>query len=256
MAIIALKAWYIDKYEPVTELEKRPQDLRLSKNSLLKSALRADFLEDSLEIKNSVWFQRYLAGETIEFYVEGSGGYIISNIDLISHEIYFTKQDVLAQLEPTVFLSCQQRDAESSQSLSNVLSEAIAQINQKSRVSLKLETSLRSPDAPLRLSTSVARKIRKSLLFVANTTPIAEISHPETPQLIPSPIVCIELGSALQSKRVEQILLVQIQPEGSLGKLAFDLPTHQQLLCTKVEELATTLPSVLEALLQRYNLFS
>ena len=49
MAIIALKAWYLDKYEPLQELEKRQHDLRLNKNSLLKSALRADFLEDSQE---------------------------------------------------------------------------------------------------------------------------------------------------------------------------------------------------------------
>lgn len=44
MAIIALKAWYLQEYEPIKEL-KRPHDLRLSKNSLLKSGLRADFLK-------------------------------------------------------------------------------------------------------------------------------------------------------------------------------------------------------------------
>ena len=103
MAIIALKAWYLEQYEPIQELEKRPQDLRLSKNSLLKSGLRADFLEDSKDVKGSNWFQRYLEGETVEFYIEGSGGYIISNIDLISHEIYFTKQEVMAQLDPVIF---------------------------------------------------------------------------------------------------------------------------------------------------------
>ena len=43
MAIISLKAWYIEEYEPIKQLQKRPYDLRLSKNSLLKSALRADF---------------------------------------------------------------------------------------------------------------------------------------------------------------------------------------------------------------------
>ncbi|MEO1148538.1 MAG: hypothetical protein AAFY26_23450, partial [Cyanobacteria bacterium J06638_22] len=73
MAIIALKAWYLEEYEPIRELEKRPHDLRLSKNSLLKSALRADFLDDSDEVKESDWFQRYLDGETVEFYIEGSG---------------------------------------------------------------------------------------------------------------------------------------------------------------------------------------
>jgi hypothetical protein len=107
MSIIALKAWYLQEYEPIRELEKRPHDLRLSKNSLLKSGLRADFLEDSEEVKNSLWFQRYLEGERVEFYIEGSGGYGISNIDLRSHEIYFSKQEVMAHLEPTIFLCYQ-----------------------------------------------------------------------------------------------------------------------------------------------------
>jgi hypothetical protein len=81
MAIIALKAWYLREYEPIRELEKRPQDLRLSKNSLLKSALRADFLDDSDTVKESEWFQRYLQGELGEFYIEGIGGYAIANVD-------------------------------------------------------------------------------------------------------------------------------------------------------------------------------
>jgi len=125
MAIIALKAWYLEQYEPIQELEKRPQDLRLSKNSLLKSGLRADFLEDSKDVKGSNWFQRYLEGETVEFYIEGSGGYIISNIDLISHEIYFTKQEVMAQLDPVIFLSYQSEYQTSNQVLVEVLNDAI-----------------------------------------------------------------------------------------------------------------------------------
>jgi hypothetical protein len=40
MSIIALRAWYIQDYEPITELEKRPPDIRLSKKSLLKSGLK------------------------------------------------------------------------------------------------------------------------------------------------------------------------------------------------------------------------
>ena len=67
MAIIALKAWYLDAYEPLRDLEKRPYDLRLSKNSLLKSALRADFLDDSDTVRQSTWFQRYLDGEAVEW---------------------------------------------------------------------------------------------------------------------------------------------------------------------------------------------
>jgi len=70
MSIIALRAWYLQDYEPIPELEKRPPDIRLSKKSLLKSALRADFLEESDEVNKSTWFGRYLEGENIEFYIE------------------------------------------------------------------------------------------------------------------------------------------------------------------------------------------
>ena len=62
MSIIALRAWYIEDYEPIQQVEKRPPDIRLSKKSLLKSALRADFLEDTEEVKQSTWFGRYLEG--------------------------------------------------------------------------------------------------------------------------------------------------------------------------------------------------
>ncbi|GAC1499216.1 MAG: hypothetical protein NVS2B14_12630 [Chamaesiphon sp.] len=255
MAIIALKAWYLEQYEPIQELEKRPHDLRISKNSLLKSGLRADFLEDSQEVKHSNWFQRYLEGETVEFYIEGSGGYTISNIDLISHEIYFTKQEVMAQLEPEIYLSYQTEYDASSTPSREALNEALETINQRSRLLLKLEEAQRLIDAPMRLNSTMIRKIRKSLLFIADGTPIARINGKDAQQLIPSPNVCIEMGYALQSKQTEQILLVQMEREDLPGKFPFDLPNHQQLLFKTASDLHKTLPQVIETLLQRFNLF-
>ncbi|HBL58089.1 MAG TPA: hypothetical protein DDZ80_06010 [Cyanobacteria bacterium UBA8803] len=254
MAIIALKAWYLQQYEPITELEKRPHDLRLSKNSLLKSGLRADFLEDSQDVKNSEWFRRYLEGETVEFYIEGSGGYAISNIDLISHEIYFTKQEVMAQLDPVVFLSDQTEYNTSSEALRNTLSDTLQTFNQRSRLPLTLEVSRRLGGEPLRLSSSQMRKIRKSLIYIADGTPIARIEREQTPLLIPNPQVCVEMGYALTTKRTEQILLVQMERQDLPGQFPFDVPSYQQLLFQKPADLPKTLPSVLETLLQRYNL--
>ncbi len=256
MAIIALKAWYLQHYEPIQELEKRPHDLRLSKNSLLKSGLRADFLDDSQDVKNSVWFKRYLQGETVEFYIEGSGGYAISNIDLISQEIYFTKLEVMAQLEPIIFLSFQSEYNPSSEALRNTLLKTLETFNQRSRLPLKLEESRRPAGQPMRLGSTQMRKIRKSLLFVVDGTPIARIEGEKSSLLIPSPNVCVEVGYALSTKRTEQILLVQMERLDLPGQFPFDLPSYQQLLFQQPEELQQTLPSVLETLLQRYNLFS
>jgi hypothetical protein len=256
MAIIALKAWYLQQYEPIKELEKRPHDLRLSKNSLLKSGLRADFLDDSQDVKNSEWFGRYLEGETVEFYIEGSGGYAISNIDLISHEIYFTKQEVMGQFQPVVFLSYQTQYHASSEALRKALSNTLETFNQRSRLPLSLEESRRPLGEPMRLNSTQMRKIRKSLLFIADGTPVARIEEDNNSLLIPSPNVCVEIGYALTAKRTEQILLAKMERKDLSGQFPFDLPSYQQLLFQKPDELNRTLPSVMETLLQRFNLFT
>jgi hypothetical protein len=253
MAIIALKAWYLETYEPVRDLEKRPHDLRLSKNSLLKSALRADFLEDSDEVKTSAWFQRYLEGETVDFYIEGSGGYTISNIDLISHEIYFSRQDVLAQLDPTIFLCYQTEFSDSSDLLREGIQTFLDKFNRRSRLPLTLEESHRLTDAPVRLDSNLMRKIRKSLLFIADATPILEIDD-VPPQLIPSPKVCVEVGYALQAKRTEQILLAQMDRADINGQFPFDLPGRQRLTFRNKTDLQKLLSQTLEEQLQRFNL--
>ncbi|QSJ15217.1 hypothetical protein JYQ62_25650 [Nostoc sp. UHCC 0702] len=255
MSIIALRAWYLQDYEPIAELEKRPPDIRLSKKSLLRSGLRADFLEDSDKVKQSTWFGRYLEGENIEFYIEGSGGYCVANIDLISHEIYFTKQALLAQLEPIIFLCYQTEYPTASDVLREGLEKSLAALNLRSRLPLTLVESYRPSDAPLRLSRTMMRKIRKSLLFVADTTPITSVTGKETTQLIPSPNVCVEIGYAMQSKRSEQILLAQMQRPDIEGQFPFDLPTQQILQFKDSKELNKILKAAIENQLARFKLF-
>jgi len=255
MSIIALRAWYVEDYEPIRELEKRPPDIRLSKKSLLKSGLRADFLEDSEEVKKSTWFWRYLEGENIEFYIEGSGGYVVANIDLISHEIYFTKQSLSAQLDPTIFLCYQTEYAPASHALRDGLLYSLEILNLRSRLPLQLVESYRPSDSPLRLGSPIMRKIRKSLLFIADATPIATIDGKETAQLIPSPNVCVEIGYAIQSKRSEQILLAQMQRPDLPGQFPFDLPAKQILQFQDDAELNKILPQVIETHLMRFKLF-
>jgi hypothetical protein len=253
VAIIALKAWYLQEYEPIRELEKRPHDLRLSKNSLLKSGLRADFLEDSQDVKQSAWFQSYLEGEAVEFYIEGSGGYAISNIDLISHEIYFTKQETMAHLDPTIFLCYQTEFAESSDLLRQELTRLLEQINQRSRLPLTLEESHRLTEGATRLNSTLMQKIRKSLIFIADATPILQFEA-TPPQPIPSPKVCVEVGYALQCKRPEQLLLAQMDRAAINGQFPFDLPSQNRLLFRNKTDLHKVLPQAIETQLQRFNL--
>ncbi|MBE9078203.1 hypothetical protein IQ241_13025 [Romeria aff. gracilis LEGE 07310] len=253
MAIIALKAWYLQEYEPIRELADRPHDLRLAKNSLLKSALRADFLEDVEEVKQADWFQRYLEGDRVEFYIEGSGTYAIANIDLISHEIYFAKQDSLANLEPTIFLSYQTEFADSSELLREELEAFIEKFNGRSRLPLELVESHRLSQGPVRLSSALMRRIRRSLVYIADGTPIMGFDA-SPPQLIPNPKVCVEMGYALQAKRPEQIVLAQMERSDLPGQFPFDLPTRSRFSFKNKSEIRKELPKLLEAKLQRFNL--
>ncbi|MFM7365906.1 MAG: hypothetical protein ACKO11_15695 [Cuspidothrix sp.] len=255
MSIIALKAWYLPDYEPITELEKRPPDIRLSKKSLLKSGLRADFLEDSDAVKVSIWFARYLEGENIEFYIEGSGGYTVANIDLISHEIYFTKQSILSQLDPIIYFCYQSEYPTANELLKEELVTSLNTINEKSRFPLTLVESSRPKNASVRLSRTSMRKIRRSLLFVADSTPITSIETKESNQLIPSPHVCLEIGYALHSKRSEQILLLQMQRPELEGEFPFDLPTQQFLQFQDRDELSQVLTGMIETQLVKFKLF-
>ena len=253
MAIIALKAWYLSNYEPIRELEKRSHDLRLAKNSLLKSALRADFLEDIEDVKQAEWFQRYLEGDSVEFYVEGSGVYAIANIDLISHEIYFAKQDSLSNLDPTIFLSYQTEYTDSSDLLRDALEAFIKKFNNKSRLPLKLIESNRLSQGAVKINSTLMRQIRRSLLYIADGTPIHSIDG-TPPQLVPSPKVCVEMGYALQSKRSEQIILAQMERKDMPGQFPFDTPTRNRLIFEKKSELTKELPQLVQERLQRSNL--
>jgi len=254
MAIIALKAWYLEQYEPIKEVKKRPHDLRLSRNNMLKSGLRVDFLDDPEEVEKSIWFERYLEGETVEFYIEGSGGYVLSNIDLISHEMYLTKQELTSFLEPVIFFSSQKEYPAASEALRETITEAIANLNKRSLLPLQLEEAPRTTQGPIRLSSSQLRKIRKSLLFVADGTAIGQIIQEHKTIILPSPNVCVELGYALANKRSGQILLSYMERPNMTGQLPFDLPEHQQLSFTNQDQLLQTLPSMLENLLARFNL--
>ncbi len=256
MAIIALRGWYIEQYEPIREVIKKPCDLRLSRSSLLKTGMRADFLNDRSIVESSHWFGCYLEGIRVEFYIEGSGFYIISNIDLVSQEIYFTKQESLSGLEPTIFYSPQIEYSIAAEIILPILETSISQLSERSRLPLKLEIAPRPQKTPLRLSRSQLRNIRKSLLYIADTTAIASITKENNTVLLPSPNTCVEIGYAMESKDNGQILLLKQERSDLSGQLPFDVSAYKELNFKTESELQKTLPILIESLLQRFAIFT
>jgi hypothetical protein len=99
------------------------------------------------------------------------------------------------------------------------------------------------------------RSIRKSLLFIADTTAIARLEGMPH-RLLPSPNVCVEVGYALQSKRTEQILLVQQERSDLPGLFPFDLPSQNRLVFSDMAQLHKVLPALVKTSLRRFNLIS
>ncbi len=255
MAIIALKAWYLEQYEPIKTVIQKPCTLRLSRNSLLKTGLRTDFLDDRLEVEGSDWFQFYLEGRTVEFYVQGSGSYIVSNIDLVSQEIYFTKCNSISGLEPVIYYSPQAHYQAANDAVTSALESIVEDLTRRSRIPLSLEVTPHVAESPLRLSNSQFRKISKSLLLIADVTPITSISGEKQPNLLIDPTVCVELGYGIQNKDHGQILLLNMERPDLKGTIPFDMVGYKQLSFTDAAQLAKSLPKLLDTLLQRYNLF-
>ena len=254
MAIIALKAWYLERYQPLKEVVQRPPDLRLNRNSLLKSGLRADFLDESLTVQSASWFERYLAGETVQFYIEGSGCYAIANLDLVSQEIYFTKQDNAATLDPVILLAGQTQQVVANDAIQAVLTQTLGELNQRSSTEIRWQALPRFDHDSLRLTDSQLRPIRRCLLLIVDVTAIAINNHLSSPQGLPDPLVCAELGYGLHCKKPGQIILLQHQPSDSVAPMAFDVANHHQLNFRDEAELNQTLPQIITTALQPFNL--
>jgi hypothetical protein len=246
MAIIPLRAWYIPEYEPISSIEQRPHDLRLSKNSLLKSGLRADFLDDLQTVRQSLWFQRYMAGAVVEFYIEGSGTYAIANLDIISHEIYFNKQETVSQYDPVIFFSPQSHEPDLSAKIEASLQYSIEQIS--ARLPLGLEIAPRNAQPSHKSQNFLLSRLKKSLLFVADVSPLGD----RYGQPLFSPQVCVEVGYALQIKRSSQILLVQMHPHPV--PFPIDLPFHELLSAPDPSTLNQLLPKSIEQRLELLHL--
>ena len=137
------------------------------------------------------------------------------------------------------------------------MTESLDNLNQRSRLPIQLTTIPHSAKNPLRLSESQMRRIRESLLFIADATPLLATDDGDSPLLLLlSPFVSVELGYALAHKKPGQLLLLQMQRSELTGVFPFDLPQHRQLGFKTAAELSKMLPSVLEMLLQRYHLLS
>jgi len=174
---------------------------------------------------------------------------------LVSQEIYFTKCNSISGLEPTIYYSPQSYCQVANQAISSALTAIVEDLTGGSRIPLRLEVTPRTPGSPLRLSNSQFRKISKSLLLIADVTPVASIPGVKQPELLVDSQVSVELGYGIQTKDNGQILLLSRSRPDLAGLAPFDMAGYKQLSFTDGAQLAKSLPKLIKTLLQRYSLF-
>ncbi len=255
MAIIVLKAWYLESALSAAQVQHKQPDLRLSRTNLLKTGMRADLLDDLDKVMASRWYERYQEGELVEFYIEGSGAYSISNLDLISREMYFNKRNTLSFIEPVLFFCGQGQYPASSQSIRTTLAKIVDSINRSRQpiAPLVFEQNLSAEDEVTQIDAGLLRKLKTAVMVVADVTPVALVTDPVT-QLIPSPQVCVEVGYALQVRKPEEIVLVQVMREEITGRFPFEVDESSYLLVKDGKDLQTQLSTQVSRQLQRAKL--
>jgi hypothetical protein len=250
--MLIVKAWYLDRPLLPADVEALPPTLRLSKKSLLKAAFRGFFVDDAETVYPSAWFRSFLAGEKVEFYLEGSGTYELANMDLVSREVYLVRAETPPASPPLIFFSTQTEYPEASDQIGRVLAQTVTQMNATYRLGqkIRIERPHRLPDGTVRLDTDVRRLIRQSLLVIADTTLITSVQG----KGYPSPNVCLEVGYALVSKKPYQIKLVELPPPAQEAIFPFSISDELRLMPQDEADLAQQLAAALTDVLKRFRL--
>ncbi|MEN9214624.1 MAG: hypothetical protein Q6K12_05270 [Gloeomargarita sp. DG_1_6_bins_138] len=226
--MLIVKAWHLDRPLLPEDVEALPPTLRLSKKSLLKAAFRGFFVDDAEGVQQAEWFRSFLAGEKVEFYLEGSGTYELANMDLVSREVYLVRAEAPPAFPPVIFFSDQTEYPEASLQIGRALAQAVQQMRDSYRLGqkIRIERPQRLPDGTVRLDTDVRRLIRQSLLVIADTTIITGVQG----KGFPSPNVCLEVGYALVAKKPYQIKLVAWPtPDPALANAIFPFSISDEL---------------------------
>ena len=77
-----IKCWLISsKIIDLEVVKSKPCEFKILKKSILKTGFRG-FIIEEFGIQTSKWYNDFLIGNKVNFYLDGSGVYRLSNIDL------------------------------------------------------------------------------------------------------------------------------------------------------------------------------
>ncbi len=237
--------------------------LLLIKKSILKLGYRAFAVNERDAIEMQAWYPKFLLGEDVRFYIDGSGVYRLVNCDLTENELYFERLNVPIGHKPWVFYSWQSDFNSSRSAIKDALTEAIAHINDalSPRQNLELVESTRPEDGAKNIVEAIQDNLNKCMFAVFDITNIASVKLPdalpqagggapmpqEEAKAYPNPNVIFELSYTLAQKRPNQILLVKNGRKKTFqnDRVPFDFEHNRRVDYEKPAKLKTELKAIL-----------
>jgi Predicted nucleotide-binding protein containing TIR-like domain len=220
MQLTRVKCWHVgDAIYDVAQVSAQPHTLDLIKKSILKTGYRAYCLTDRAAIEQSNWYRLHLISDTVIFYIEGSGLYKLSNVDLVENEFYFEKSNQPAGYQPWIFYSWQSDFNPSRTHIREGIDQAIEIINsRKPKSEILIIESTRPEDGAGNIVDAIKLNIDRSLMAVFDVTNISKVNaNDKTSKSYPNANVVFELGYALSRKRADQILMIKKSRSADLG---------------------------------------
>lgn len=219
--MIRLKVYYLEyPLFDASELSSKEYIL-VQKKSLLKSGLRAFSLIDPNSFINQDWYKRFLEGNLVEFYLEGSGMYRLVNFEINEGEFYFEKSLTPVFVKKSIFI-----DMPFDQHFQDGI---LRKLKQQFAPRIKIDTiaGFVNGKGTVKLDDSIFSEIRNSLIFIADITPVSLINEfDKKPKWISNSNVMLELGYALSKKNLSQIILTYDKSRVTGLGLPFDISTR------------------------------
>jgi hypothetical protein len=254
-----IKCWHVtDAVADPRLLENIPPTLRIFKKSILKTGYRAFAFDERTDIEKQSWYQDFLLGDEVRFYIDGTGFYKLVNCDLADNELYFERLNLPVGHKPWIFYSWQSDHNPSRTHIRNALMETIEHINNNlnPRQPLELVEATRPEDGAADIVQTIKANLDRCLFAVFDITSVAKVPvDVEVEQKsYPNANVVFELSYAMARKKPEQVLLVKKKrTEIGPDKVSFDFEHLKRLDYDTPAKLKKPVLDIIKGFLQRLN---
>ncbi len=254
-----IKCWHLtDAVTDPSIITAAEPSLLLIKKSILKLGYRAFAVNDREAVEKQVWYPKFLLGDEVRFYIDGSGVYRLVNCDLTESELYFERLNLPIGHKPWVFYSWQSDFNSSRSAIKEALTEAIEHINDtlSPRQKLELVESTRPDDGAKNIVDAIKANLDKCMFAVFDITNVAPVKLPDAapdapaqadPKTYPNPNVVFELSYSLVQKHSSQILLLKKGRKDAFkeDRVPFDFEHNRRIDYEKPAKLKTDLKAIL-----------